>query len=92
MALLIAVAVGALPLSTVLQDHVAGSPASAKVHSAPPVHPDGPRTKEADSISIWATLTDSPILWPPITRILRSQPTARPQAGHPTRIDRPPSA
>lgn len=89
---LLIVIVGVLPLSTLLHSPQPHSPTAPQLQEAPPVNPDNTPSEDPVPGPVWAAGPALPGLWPPIAEPPQTPTLSFRHPGHPSRIDRPPTA
>ncbi|MFH2008820.1 MAG: hypothetical protein ABI333_19690 [bacterium] len=90
-AAIIALAVGVLPLSTLLCHAQELSPDAAAIQQAPPASPDSTPSEDPVPGPVWAGPAELLGLWPLSVEQPRPHSTPLRHAGHVRRIDRPPT-
>lgn len=91
-ALLIALAVGVLPMSKLLHHTHAQSSSESQIQQIDPMHSDGSPSEDPADGQDWAPQAELPVLLPPFADDSRAHPDALHRVGHLRRIDRPPTA
>jgi hypothetical protein len=91
-ALLITLAVGVLPMSTLLHHTHAQSSGESQIQQIDPMHSDGSPSEDPADGQDWAPQAELPVLLPPFAAPSWPHPDALHRVGHLRRIDRPPTA